>query len=76
MTTHLDTQPNSPSIAGSLSAAQRLDEIAGLLAAGILRLHISQAQAAIAQTKKNHPERENQLDAGARKSVHASRTRV
>ena len=52
--------------------AQRLDEIAGLLASGILRLHIRQAQAAITQAKMKRPEkREKQLDACARKSVHA-----
>ena len=64
-----------PATPGSLAAEDRLDEIAGLLAAGLLRLHIRQAETAIAQAKKNSPKkREKQLDAGAHKSVQASRT--
>ena len=76
-TMHVMKSHNTPVTPGSLAAQERLDEIAGLLAAGILRLNISQAQDAMAQAKKNSPnKREKQLDASARKSVHASRTRV
>lgn len=72
-----DRKAHHPERVGSHAADQRLDEIAGLLAAGILRLHISRAQAAIAEAKKNpSARREKQLAARARKSVHRSRTRV
>ena len=64
---HVKKSHNHPAIPESPFAEERLDEIAGLLAAGILRLHISQARGAIAQAKKKRPEkREKQLDACAR----------
>ena len=66
---------NHPAMPESPTVEERLDEIAGLLAAGFLRLHLRQAEAAIAQAKKNpSAKREKQLDAGARMSVHRTRT--
>jgi hypothetical protein len=51
---------------------QRLDEVAGLLAAGILRLRLRNEASAGAPQKI----KKNGLASCARQSVHASRTRV
>ena len=55
---------------GQDALEDRLDELASLLAAGILRQRLRQ----MAGIGEPHKYLENGLDAGARKSVHASRT--
>jgi hypothetical protein len=64
---HPQTTLNNPS---QSTADQRLNEVAGLLAAGILRLR----QRNLADSGKTGKTMEKPLDGGARQSVHASRT--
>ena len=64
------TTLHSQMASGNPAAGLHLDEIAGLLAAGILRLRL-RGLADASETQKTF---EKPLDAGARRSVHASRT--
>lgn len=57
---------------GEPAAEARLNEVASLLAAGILRLRLNNA----ASGRQPQKTSQNRLDSCADQSVHASRTRV